>query len=106
MKTRRASLSVRFTDKNGDHAEAGKIWENPFCTEKMARQYLCPPTFGCILVPVGRVLRAKLILPFFFSLSMVAYYDLKSLFLGYEAETGLQEVFLGRDCTFVIIHFC
>jgi len=25
---RRADLSVRFTDKNGDHAEAGKIWES------------------------------------------------------------------------------
>ena len=26
--SRRANLSVRFTDKNGDHAEAVKIWEN------------------------------------------------------------------------------
>ena len=33
--SRRASLSVRITDKNGDHAEAGKIWENRFCTEKL-----------------------------------------------------------------------
>ena len=32
---RRASLSVRITDKNGDHAEAGKIWENQFFTRKM-----------------------------------------------------------------------
>ena len=33
--SRRASLSVRITDKNGDHAEAGKIWENQFFTRKM-----------------------------------------------------------------------
>ena len=32
---RGASLSVRITDKNGDHAEAGKIWENQFFTRKM-----------------------------------------------------------------------
>ena len=34
--SRRASLSVRFTDKNGDHAEAGKIWENQVFTKKMS----------------------------------------------------------------------
>ena len=34
----RACLAVRFTAKNGDHAEAGKIWENRFYTEKMGRQ--------------------------------------------------------------------
>ena len=30
-------MSVRFTltDKNGDHAEAGKIWENQIFTVKM-----------------------------------------------------------------------
>ena len=32
---RQANLSVRFTDKNGDHAEAGKIWENQIFTVKM-----------------------------------------------------------------------
>ena len=36
--TRRASLSVRITDKNGDRAEAGKIWENQFYTGKMDQQ--------------------------------------------------------------------
>ena len=35
LNPRRASLSVRITDKNGDHAEAGKIWENWFFTRKM-----------------------------------------------------------------------
>ena len=33
--TSRASLTVRITVKNGDHAEAGKIWENRFFTGKM-----------------------------------------------------------------------
>ena len=32
---RQANLSVRFTDKNGDHAEAGKIWENQIFTIKI-----------------------------------------------------------------------
>ena len=32
---RRASLSVRITDKNGDPPGAGKIWENRFFTRKM-----------------------------------------------------------------------
>ena len=31
----RASLTVRITVKNGDPSEAGKIWENRFCTGKM-----------------------------------------------------------------------
>ena len=31
----RASLTVRFTVKNGDPPGAGKIWENRFCTGKM-----------------------------------------------------------------------
>ena len=33
-RSRRANLSVRFTDKNGDRAEAGKIWENQIFTIK------------------------------------------------------------------------
>ena len=35
VEPRRANLSVRFTDKNGNHAEAGKIWENQIFTVKM-----------------------------------------------------------------------
>ena len=35
LELRRANLSERFTDKNGDHAEAGKIWENQILTVKM-----------------------------------------------------------------------
>ena len=35
LSSRRASLSVRITDKNGDRAEAGKIWENQIFAVKM-----------------------------------------------------------------------
>ena len=36
---RRANLSVRFTDKNGDHAEAGKVWENLIFARKMDQSW-------------------------------------------------------------------
>ena len=35
VRPRRASLSVRITDKNGDPPGGGKIWENQFFTRKM-----------------------------------------------------------------------
>ena len=34
LHTRRTSLSVRITYKNGDHAETGKIWKNQFSLRK------------------------------------------------------------------------
>ena len=37
-KSSRASLTVRFTVKNGDPPEHGKIWENRFFTGKMDHQ--------------------------------------------------------------------